>query len=359
MVLPISPTDAQWSRIRPFFPADLSALAKQSKSVKRFRNVSSGDDLLRLCLMYAVNTLSLRSTACCATAANIPLADTAVLKRLCKAPPFLQAVLAHVLEKGAHAADAGVSRLRVTDATTVEVPGADGTSWRVHAVYDAVAGRLQGVEITDEKGGETLCRNQVERGEWIFADNGLARAAGIHHASEGGAFVLVRAHLQNLRMLTKDGQVLNPSQVMRRARAGQVEMRVLVPYQGRNVEARLLVRPLPPKQASAQRRRRAAHKKDKGRRCGRLGQQLRGYLCLLTTLPADRVPANAVFAMYRLRWQVELFFKRCKSLLQLHQLAADDPNLVRTYLLTKMIEVALLDRLAEPEQVFSPMPHAA
>jgi IS4 transposase len=46
-----------------------------------------------------------------------------------------------------------------------------------------------------------------------------------------------------------------------------------------------------------------------------------GYLMLLTSLPAE-VPAAEVLASYRMRWQVELAFKRLKSLLRLDRLPA-------------------------------------
>ena len=60
-----------------------------------------------------------------------------------------------------------------------------------------------------------------------------------------------------------------------------------------------------------------------------------------------------IVALYRLRWQVELVFKRWKSILHLDRLPNFRPDTVLTWLLTKILLTLLLDRIASdaPEQV--------
>ncbi len=48
-----------------------------------------------------------------------------------------------------------------------------------------------------------------------------------------------------------------------------------------------------------------------------------------------------------IRWQIELLFKRCKSILNLDKLEAQDPALVHTFCLGKVIEAAVIERLNE------------
>jgi hypothetical protein len=82
--------------------------------------------------------------------------------------------------------------------------------------------------------------------------------------------------------------------------------------------------------------------------------RLAGYFCVLTTLPEALASDDVVLELYRIRWQIELFFKRCKGLLHFDQLRAFDPNLVRTYCLAKLIEVALIQCLHDEAIAFSP-----
>ena len=65
------------------------------------------------------------------------------------------------------------------------------------------------------------------------------------------------------------------------------------------------------------------------------------WMVLVTSLPPETVTAVAVGALYRLRWQIELFFKRLKSLAHLDRLPAKAPDLARTWLYANLI-VALV-----------------
>jgi hypothetical protein len=78
-----------------------------------------------------------------------------------------------------------------------------------------------------------------------------------------------------------------------------------------------------------------------------------GYLMLLTSLP-ETVPAEAILAAYRLRWQIELAFKRLKSGLGLDRLPAKSDALARSWLLAHLILALLIDQAARDHLPDSP-----
>ena len=51
--------------------------------------------------------------------------------------------------------------------------------------------------------------------------------------------------------------------------------------------------------------------------------------------------------LYRLRWQVELAFKRLKSLLGFGTVPAKDPDLARTYIFAKLLIAVLVEDLTQ------------
>ena len=53
-----------------------------------------------------------------------------------------------------------------------------------------------------------------------------------------------------------------------------------------------------------------------------------GWLMLITSLPREAWPAERVLTLYRRRWQVELAFKRLKSLIGLEDLRVRYSELV-------------------------------
>jgi hypothetical protein len=344
-----------WKYLCQCLPENLSELAKATKAVKRWRHIRNGEELLRVILAYAIEDLSLRSTAAWSAQAALDLKDTSILHRLRKAPPLLERVLAHLLMHRLRAEPAPGPEFRINDATVLSIPGSEGTDWRLHAVYDPTHGCLRRVEVTDHQGGERLDRDRPRPGDIVCGDRGLAHARGIHAVSQARAYVLLRMHWQSIRLQDAQGQPVDMEKTLKRADAGETETIIYVPLEGQPpVRARLLIRPLPTEAASRNRQRLRRNAAKKGRTPSAVALRLAGYFCVLTTLPEDVASNDVVLELYRIRWQIEVFFKRCKGLLHFNQLRAFDPDLVRTYCLAKLIEVALIQCLHEEAIAFSP-----
>jgi IS4 transposase len=82
--------------------------------------------------------------------------------------------------------------------------------------------------------------------------------------------------------------------------------------------------------------------------------ELAAYVLVITSLEADRLPSEDVLEIYRFRWQIELAFKRLKSLLDLDGLPAKDPSLASTFIYSKILAALLLDDLTHAFISFSP-----
>jgi len=78
-----------------------------------------------------------------------------------------------------------------------------------------------------------------------------------------------------------------------------------------------------------------------------------GYIFVFTTLGAD-VPATAILEIYRGRWQVELAFKRLKSLLALGHLKKVDPQGAKAWLQGKLLVAILIETLIALAERFFP-----
>jgi len=173
--------------------------------------------------------------------------------------------------------------------------------------------------------------------------------------TEAGAYVLLRMHWQNIRLQDAQGQPLDRDQTLKRADAGDTGTIVYVPLSEKDpVHARLLIRPLPTEAAHRNRQHLRRNAAKKGRTPQAPTLRLAGYFCVLTTLPEALASDDVVLELYRIRWQIELFFKRCKGLLHFDQLRAFNPDLGRTYCLAKLIEMALIQCLHEEAMAFSP-----
>ncbi len=70
-------------------------------------------------------------------------------------------------------------------------------------------------------------------------------------------------------------------------------------------------------------------------------------MILATSLPAEGYPAEEVLAVYRLRWQIELAFKRLKSLLHIDRLPTRTERASRSWLYPHLIMALLCDDLSQ------------
>ena len=96
----------------------------------------------------------------------------------------------------------------------------------------------------------------------------------------------------------------------------------------------------------------AAHAKGKTVRDETL--ELAEYIFVLTTPGLDVLSAAEVLELYRARWQVEVGFKRLKSLFDVGSAPSKDPDAVRSWIYAKLLAVLLIERLGEESRLFSP-----
>jgi IS4 transposase len=71
-----------------------------------------------------------------------------------------------------------------------------------------------------------------------------------------------------------------------------------------------------------------------------------GFMVLVTSLPAD-IPAEEICAAYRLRWQIELAFKRLKSLIHIDRLPTRTKDGGLSWLYPHLILVLLSEDISQ------------
>jgi transposase len=83
-------------------------------------------------------------------------------------------------------------------------------------------------------------------------------------------------------------------------------------------------------------------------------QEYARYVIVYTTLPDHAATADQVLEGYRLRWQIELTFKRLKSIVQLGHVPKLDDQSSRSWLLGKLFVALLSQKLARVGRAISP-----
>lgn len=331
---------------------DLEATSRTSGALRRRRRIRRASDLLRLVLAYGPGGQSLRQTAAWAALEGIAeLSAVALMYRVRDAADWLAAIAGHLLAGRAAAVPSpGGRRIRIVDGSVIAAPGT-ATNWRLHATYDLAEQRFSHFALTDIHGAEALERSPVLPGEIRLADRVYARPDGVRHLLEAGGDFLVRVGSRSLRLTQQDGQPFKLGDALRCSQqTGTADVSVLIRHgRSRNwtpQPARLVILRLPPEAAKDARKRAKRASQRGGHTNDARSLATAGHLMLITSLPADEYPADRLAAIYRLRWQIELAFKRLKSLLHIDQLPAKDPQLARAWILAHLIAAILVDDIS-------------
>jgi len=354
--------DEEWDLLASLLPEGWRDLAKETGAMQRARGqITNPDQLLQVLLMHVATGLSLQQATARAKVLGLAeLSDVALLKRLRKSEDWLRELSRQMFEASRFSratieAPDG-RRLRAVDATTVEESGATGTSWRVHYSISIPDMRCDFYELTDVKGGETYKRLPVQQGDIILGDRGYCHREGVAHVLKNRGDVLVRLNSSGFPLLHKTQDVpFDMLSRFRRLRGRQPrEWSVRFEATGGPWNARLCA--IRKSQAAAnlakEKARKDAAKKNHTVRPETL--EFAEYTFVLTTVPGDELETPHVLELYRARWQIELCFKRFKSLLGLGCLPKRTDSSARAWIEGKLLTVLLIERLVDEAQFFSP-----
>lgn len=357
--------EEDWELLTRFLPERWRELASETGALKGLRQDKDAEKLLRTMLIHVGCGCSLRETAIRAREAGLAdMSDVALMKRLRKSVEWLHYLCVGLFTERGLQADAKGSEepsLKLIDATVVKEQGPTGSLWRIHYSLDWPSLRCGYFHLTPTEGagtGETLCHFPLQAGEHVLADRGYSNAASIQYAAERGALLTVRLNPHSLRIEEKDGR---PFELCKRLVTVKKPLRTVswaarIPgTKGQEpVQGRICVL----------RKSAAAIKKAKAklhRKSSKNGTTLQPetliyaeYVMVFTTFPADRFPPDRVLEAYRIRWQIELVFKRFKQIACLGHLPKRDEQSSRAWLYGKLFVVLLTEKLMAQAESFFP-----
>ena len=354
--------DEDWPLLLSMMPSGWQELARETQALKGLRQDKDVSVCLRILLLHLACGYSLRETAVRAREAQLAdLSDVALLKRLRKSKNWLQALCCRLLEEQATLTRpvTGLS-LRLIDATVVQEPGPTGSTWRIHYSLRWPQLSCDYFELTPAQGkgnGESLTHFPVQGGEHLLADRGYSNYASVQHVAAHGAVVTVRLNPQAVRLVDAAQKLFALRQKLRSLKkTSQVGCWpvALTGAAGQTpVAGRLCV--LSKSQAAIAKARATAI-----RSANRNGHALQPatllyaeYVMVFTTAPLS-LTAQQILEIYRLRWQIELVFKRFKQLAQLGHLPKEDEESSKAWLYGKLFVALLTERLIQRAESFSP-----
>lgn len=347
-----------WSILVRFLPDGWREKAKELGALQRFRAFHDVDALLRTLLVHVAEGCSFRDTAARATYWGCAaVSDVAIFKRLKAAGPWLRWMAEGVMHRWMEPQCGDLLgqglHVRVIDGTTVQEPGSKGISWRLHYSIELPSLRCTEVHLTPPKVGESFKRFAVSPGDVFVGDRGFAHAAGIAHTVMRKGDVIVRVNLTNVPFRDEKGERFPLLERLRSLNDGQVaDWDVWVAHKGAEIPGRICAVKL---SHAAQEKavRKAQRQNSKKGTVKPETLEAARYTFVFTTLERT-IPAETILECYRARWQIELVFKRLKSLLGLGYLRKKDTESARAWIHAKLLVAFLIEAIKRAARNFSP-----
>lgn len=354
-----------WALVQDLLPVGWEGKARELGALRRTRGVADAATLLRVLFIHLAQGCGLRTTAALAREGGLAnLSDVAILKRLKGCADWFEWMAQGLRTKwlpgfpALNAAWAG-RRIRLVDGTMVSEPGETGSKWRLHYSVGLPTLHCDEVIVTTQKEGETLKRFAIRPGDVLIADRGYAQAGGISHVCSHRGDVIIRTNLVTLPLHDRRGTRLDPLVHLRTLKVGQCgDWPVWIKADKRLIPGRLCA--IKKGRAAAQKARQRVLRESQ-----RNGTQVRpetleaaDSVFVFTSLP-PLIDAKTVMELYRGRWQIELAFKRLKSLVQLGHLKKHDSQASRAWLQGKLLVALLLDALLQTAERISPWGYRA
>lgn len=344
---------------------DLDALAFETKAIARRREIKNGASLLRLALARGPGGLSLSEAAGWAEMIGLAgLTAPGVKYRLDNAGDFLDALIASLLVGAGQSVPLHWPGrfLRAADGSGISEHASEGFDWRVHGVFDLGLGRFSHLELSDCRGAESMARGLPRDGEIRIGDRNYAKPGVLqrwYEQGNGRVDFIVRISWRTFALTTPEGQPFSLSDHFSTLTdtAGPHEVMVVAKMQTQRgaktdhktppLPLRLIILRKSPEATKAAHVKLRQQARRKQKKLDPRTLVAAEFLVLATSLPAGLYLASDICAAYRLRWQVELAFKRLKSLLHIDAIPTRTTQASRSWLLAHLVLALLCDDISQ------------
>jgi hypothetical protein len=334
--------------------------ARELGAFTRSRNIKDVKDLLLVVFMYLTNTPSFGKTAAILRLGeDIHLNKNAVYERIGKSEAWLGWLCQNICRRSGELAEKPEwlegKRVCLIDASDEAVYGSKGSDYRLHYGVDLFTLQMVEMHLTGIKNGEKAANfgsfgaNDIVIGDRAYGtlqsiEYLVSRGSGFVLRSRSDAFVVYTA--QKTRV-----ELADYFEGLAEHESGEVQL-----YYKFGASYRPIRICATRKSEEAERKGLESIKKtknSKGRGEVSEKQELYNRYIIIAASLDESVKAAQITELYRMRWQIELVFKRLKSLFQYNEIPVKVECTARAWFYGKLLLAALCETIVNKGR-FSP-----
>lgn len=329
---------------------------------RKGRQIKTAEDLLRLNFLYLTEGESFGQTAAILQLTEkMPLSKNAVYERIINSGPWLKWMCEHLCrEKGIIQSTPDFLkpyRVCLVDASAEAKRGSTKIDYRLHYMIELFNLSMVEMHMTTSDGGETITRyNNFKKDDLIIGDRAYGTLKGISYVAEKQAHYLFRLKANSFQLyqdkeckvrfdLTetlKDWAPHKEIDLDLYCKSGKDILPIRVCAIGKTQQAI---------EQGTKRIKVSNHGKQRGK-VSELQSIYNHYIVVVTSLPKE-ISTKDVLELYHMRWQIELVFKRMKSIFDFDKMPSQNEKSAYSWFYGKLL-IALICELLVQQGHFSP-----
>ena len=348
--------------ITPFFPKGWQASELVSPVLKGNRKLKDENLLMRILMLHVAKGYSLSETSVRSEIGlGISISSVGIMNALQRSEEWFKSLCSLLFkEQEGSSLPSQKKIMRLVDGTIVKEAGKTGSQWRINYSFSLPDFRCDYFDLCPAKGkgnGESLQRYDVSKDDCIIADRGFSTFAGINHIKSQGGDVIVRVNTRTLPMYTNAGEKFDLLEKRRTLKSAGKYTESTVTIRNSDGSEKLsgrvcIIRKDRDAAKLAQKKIKRAAEDQKSIKPETL--EYAKYIIVFTTLNSDEYSTQEILEWYRVRWQIELSFKRLKSLAGFGHIPKHDPASSRAWLYGKLFFGMLIEKMIRYAQTISP-----
>ena len=304
---------------------------------------------MRTLLIHIANGYSLRETAVVAKAGDIAnVSDVALLKRLRNSVQWFESLSC----KGYH--------MRLVDSTLVKEPGKTGSQWRIHYSISLPSLKCDCFKLTPTKGkgtAETLKQYSIKAGDCILGDRGFSHVVGFAHVLDQKGHLIVRVNTGGMLLFSLKDKPFDLLEKLKQLKSTGSKSQWQVIFknsEGKAVCGRICAIRKSEQAITLAHKKLKENASKKQKTVNPQTYDYAKYIIVFTTLPQEAFSVSEILEWYRARWQIELVFKRLKTLAHMGHLPKHDEKASRAWLYGKLFTGLIVEKIIRYANEISP-----
>ena len=351
----------RFNQLLKMLPEGWEAKAKELGAFQRAREIKSPEELLRLILLYLTEGKSFAGTsALIQLLRDTSINKMAVFKRMRKCGEWLKWICQHIYRQAGLLVEKpkwleGKNVLLIDGSEEVKC-GDKKQYFMLHYSVDLFT--LCGREflITDMKTGEKLVNfKNIGSVDIVIGDRAYGTLPGVGYLMSLNADYVLRVRANGFNIYGRNKEkldLLEQFSGLQEGESGEFTGYCIINGRYEAVRICALRKDTDSERKGLKRLVKTNQRKSGGKPVSELQQEYNKYIIVMTSL-GHEISAAEVLELYRVRWQIEIAFKRLKSIFRYNEMPARLEENIRTWFYGKLMLAALCETLVNTGR-FSP-----